>query len=135
MDDTVREDSSSSGGEPSAAAAARSATESVAEIPGAGLTGRRRGSPAKREDTKQDNARIAPAQRIVLLDVWERSDLTAVDFAVMVGVTPHTLYEWKRRFQKYGPAGLMERRRGGRTGSRLPEPTQRSILLMKWPAP
>ncbi len=131
MDDTVREDSSSSGGEPSSAAAARSTTESVAELPGAGLTGRQRGSPAKREDTKQDNARIAPAQRIVLLDVWERSDLTAVDFAVMVGVTPHTLYEWKRRFQKYGPAGLMERRRGGRTGSRLPEPTQRSILLMK----
>jgi hypothetical protein len=67
MDDTVRGDSSLSGGEPSSAAAARRATESTGEIPGAGLTGRRRGSPPKREDTKQDNARIVPSQRIVVL--------------------------------------------------------------------
>ena len=131
MDDTVRGIPSSSGGESSPAAAARSATENDVEVPGVRLTGRRRGSPAKREDTQQDNARIPPAQRIVLLDVWERSDLTAADFARMVGVAPHTLYEWKRRFQKDGPAGLMARTRGARSGSRLPEVTQRSIVLMK----
>jgi len=131
MDDVDREVSSSVGGEPNPAAAARSATEGDPEASGVRLTGRRRGSPAKRQDTQADNARIVPAQRIVLLDVWERSGLTAVDYAAMVGVTPHTLYEWRRRFQQYGPAGLMERTRGGRTGSRLPEATQRSILLMK----
>lgn len=131
MDEIVRADSSSSDGENSSAAAARSATESDFEVSSVRLTGRRRGSPAKREDSQQDNARIPPAQRIVLLDVWAGSGLTAVDFAKMVGVTPHTLYEWRRRFQQHGPAGLMDRSRGLRTGSRLPEATQRSILLMK----
>jgi len=131
MDDSVREVPSSIREGETPTAAARSATESDAEVSSVRLTGRHRGSPAKREDTQQDNARIAPAQRIVLLEVWAGSDLTAVDFAKMVGVTPHTLYEWRRRFQQHGPAGLMDRGRGVRTGSRLPEATQRAILLMK----
>jgi transposase InsO family protein len=130
MDGPVREDPFPVG-EDSPSAAARSATESESDLPRARLTGRRHGSPKKREDLQSDNARIPPAQRIVLLDVWDRSGMRAGEFAQMVGVTPHTLYDWRRRFVQHGPAGLMERRQGGRTGSRLPEATQRSILLMK----
>ena len=121
-----------SAGESSRAAAARSATESEpAAASPVRITGRRRGSPAVRPETAADNARTPSAQRIVLLDVWARSGMKAPEFAQLVGVTPHTLYEWRRRFQAHGPAGLMEGRRGGLTGSRLPEATQRAILLMK----
>ncbi|MBI3863719.1 MAG: DDE-type integrase/transposase/recombinase, partial [Planctomycetia bacterium] len=48
-----------------------------------------------------------------------------------VGVSKHTLYAWKKAFTEHGPAGLMERQRGAKPGSRLPELTQRSILMLK----
>ncbi len=118
-------------GETSPAAAARSATEGEREASPVRIPGRRLGSPVKRPETVADNARIAPAQRIVLLDVWARSGMKAPEFAQMVGVTSHTLYEWRRRFIARGPAGLMEGRRGSPGGSRLPEATQRAIVLMK----
>src|SRR5262245_36449938 len=106
---------------------ARSAPEMESAKGRVRLPGRKRGSPAVNPATIADNARIAPAQRIVLLDVWARSGMKAPEFGQMVGVTPHTLYEWRRRFQAQGPAGLMEGRRGGMAGSRLPEATQRAI--------
>jgi transposase InsO family protein len=65
------------------------------------------------------------------LDVWARSGLTAAEFGALVGLTAPTLYDWKKRFERDGPAGLMDRPRGTRRGSRLPEATQRAILLMK----
>jgi transposase InsO family protein len=95
------------------------------------LTGRGRGGPRRRQPPDPSTPPMTPAQRIVLLDVWSRSGLGAPEFSTMVGVTAHTLYEWKRRFQRHGPAGLMDRPRGPRGGSRLPEATQRSIILMK----
>jgi len=70
-------------------------------------------------------------QRLLILDSWQRSGLPAGDFAPLVGVSKHTLYAWKKQFDLHGPAGLMEQPRGVRTGSRLPEVTKRSILLMK----
>ncbi|MDJ0522820.1 MAG: DDE-type integrase/transposase/recombinase [Planctomycetota bacterium] len=69
-------------------------------------------------------------QRLLLLDTWLRSDLSAGDFSSLVGVSKHTLYVWKRNFQTHGPAGLMGHRKI-RHGSRLPEVTRRAILLMK----
>ncbi len=45
-------------------------------------------------------------QRLLILDSWLRSKLPAHDFAVLVGISPHTLYVWKKRFQAEGPAGL-----------------------------
>jgi transposase len=35
----------------------------------------------------------------------------------LVGVSKHTLYAWKKRFEEEGPAGLMDRPRGVAKGS------------------
>jgi transposase InsO family protein len=66
----------------------------------------------------------------LLLDSWLRSKLPATEFAQLVGVTPTTLYGWRKRFEELGPAALLGHRKG-RKGSQLPEPTRRAILMMK----
>src|SRR5262245_57530735 len=70
-------------------------------------------------------------QRLLTLDLWRRSGLPAGDFAPLVGLSRFTLYEWKRRFEAEGPAGLADRPRGAPAGSRLPEVTRRTILMLK----
>ncbi len=72
-----------------------------------------------------------PRERLLLLDTWMRSRLPATEFASLTGMSSHTLYEWKRRFEAQGAAGLCDGRRGGPAGSRLPEPTRRAILMMR----
>jgi transposase InsO family protein len=74
---------------------------------------------------------LTPQQRLLVFDIWRRSGLPAGDFAALVGLSKHTLYAWKKRFDQQGPAGLMDQPRGGPTGSRLPELTKRTILLLK----
>jgi len=76
---------------------------------------------------------IAPEQRLLLLDTWQRSGLPAGDFAAMLGgaVSKHTLYSWKKRFEDMGPAGLMNQPRRSKCGSKLPEVTRRAILMLK----
>jgi transposase InsO family protein len=74
---------------------------------------------------------LSPQQRLLLLDTWQRSGLPAADFAALVGLSKHTLYDWKRKFDSQGPAGLLDKPRGGPTGSKLPELTKRTILLLK----
>jgi len=74
---------------------------------------------------------MTPEQRLLLLYTWQSSDLPAEDFAALVGLSKHTLYGWKKRFDVEGPAGLMDRQRGARRGSRLPELTKRTILMLK----
>jgi hypothetical protein len=74
---------------------------------------------------------LTPQQRLLLLDTWQRSGLAAGDFAALVGLSRHTLYSWKKKFDNEGPAGLMDQQRGGPGGSKLPELTKRTILLMK----
>ena len=59
------------------------------------------------------------------------SGLPATDFSTIVGIPHHTLYNWKKRFEQEGPAGLMDRPRGGRKGSKLPDLTKRTILMLK----
>ena len=80
-----------------------------------------------------DGARSActPQQRLLLLDTWTRSGLPAGDFASLVGVSKHTLYNWKQRFDEMGPAGLEDAPRGGPKGSKMPEVTKRAILMIK----
>jgi transposase len=74
---------------------------------------------------------LTGTQRLLLLDTWRRSGLPAGDFAPLVGISRHTLYAWKKKFETEGPAGLDDKPRGGPTGSRLPEVTQRAILMLK----
>jgi transposase InsO family protein len=87
--------------------------------------GRRLVKPAERTPP------LTAEQRLLLLDTWRRSGLPAADFAALVGLSRHTLYEWKRKFAAQGPAGLMDRPRGGARGSQLPDLTQRTILMLK----
>jgi transposase len=74
---------------------------------------------------------ISPEQRLLILDTWRRSGLPAADLSTIVGIAEHTLYTWKKRFEQEGPAGLMDRPGGGRRGSKLPDLTQRTILMLK----
>jgi transposase InsO family protein len=74
---------------------------------------------------------ISPEQRLLILDTWRRSGLPAADFSTIVSIPKHTLYNWKKRFEQEGPAGLMNRPRGGRKGSKLPDLTKRTILMLK----
>jgi transposase InsO family protein len=100
------------------------------------LAGRRKGSPLRRRETDEPRvdatgSALSGEQRMLILDAWTRSKLRASEFGRMVGVARHTLYAWKKRFEEWGPAGLDERKRGGPTGSRMPEATRRAILMMK----
>lgn len=83
------------------------------------------------EMASDDRNPVSAEHRMLVLDTWKRSGLPAGDFAPLVGVSKHTLYAWKQRFEEQGPAGLMDRKRGRGTGSRLPELTKRAILMMK----
>jgi transposase InsO family protein len=74
---------------------------------------------------------LTAEQRLLVLDAWRCSKLPAGDFAPLVGVSKHTLYAWKRKFEAEGPAGLLDHPRGGPTGSRVPEATRRAILMLK----
>ena len=74
---------------------------------------------------------MTPEQRLLILDTWQRSGLPAGDFAPLVGVSKHTLYAWKAKFDEQGPAGLMAQPRGGPKGSRMPDLTKRTILMLK----
>jgi transposase InsO family protein len=74
---------------------------------------------------------LTAEQRLLLLDTWRRSGLPAGDFGPLVGISKHTLYAWKKRFEAEGPAGLEDKPRGGPHGSRLPEVTKRAILMLK----
>jgi transposase InsO family protein len=74
---------------------------------------------------------LTPQQRLLLLDTWQRSGLPAGDFAALVGISKHTLYSWKKKFDNHGPAGLLDQPKGGPRGSQLSDLTKRTILLLK----
>jgi transposase len=76
-------------------------------------------------------ATLTPQQRLAVLDCWRCSGLPAKDFAPLVGVSRHTLYAWKQRFERLGAAGFVNQPRGAKTGSRLPDATRRAILALK----
>lgn len=98
------------------------------------MAGRRRGGKGRRlarPDDEPSRRTHTPEERLLLLDTWRRSGLPAKDFGGLVGVSTHTLYKWRRLFEEQGPAGLMDKPRGTPPGSRLPELTKRTILMMK----
>ncbi len=89
----------------------------------------RRGRLLRPEDAKGPT--FGPEQRLLILDSWHRSGLPAGDFAPLVGLSRHTLYAWKKRFDREGPGGLLDHPRGSVRGSRLPDLTRRAILMLK----
>jgi transposase InsO family protein len=95
-----------------------------------GLAGRRRGERRLVKPAAKPEA-LSAEQRLLLLDTWRRSGLPASDFAALVGISKHTLYAWKRKFEEQGPGGLVDRPRGGPKGSRVHELTRRTILMLK----
>ena len=94
------------------------------------LSGRRSG-PRSLQKPQGPTPPLTPEQRLLLLDTWKRSGLPAGDFAAMVGISKHSLFGWSKRFEKLGPAGLIDNPRGGPKGSRLADLTKRTILLLK----
>jgi transposase InsO family protein len=92
--------------------------------------GKGRGRRLVKPEDRQRPA-FTPEQRLLILDSWQRSGLPAGDFAALVNLSKHTLYLWKKCFAEQGPAGLADQPRGGPKGSRLPELTKRSILMLK----
>ena len=61
------------------------------------LLGRRPGAPRRGRQTVSPElsggqAQLTPQQRLLVLDTWMKSGLTAGDFAPLVGVSKHTLY-------------------------------------------
>lgn len=97
------------------------------------LVGCRKGVAVRRMVKKGQRkvSKFTPEQRLLILDTWRRSGLPATEFAPLVGMTNHTLYCWKKKFDEFGPAGLMDQPRGGPKGSRLPELTKRTIVMLK----
>ena len=108
-------------------------TDGLPALARAGLLGRKRRRPRGKSLVLPADKppQISAEQRIILLDTWQKSELPAGDFAAMVGVSKHTLYAWKKRFDTHGPAGLLDRPKGGPKGSRLHELTKRTILMLK----
>ena len=92
--------------------------------------GKRRGRRLVKEEDQRRRS-LTPEQRLLILDSWKRSKLPAGDFAPLVGLSRHTLYLWKHKFTKEGPAGFSAKRRGRPGGSQLPEVTRRAILMLK----
>ena len=95
---------------------------------------KRRGRRTVRKQDRLGRPQLSGQQRLLLLDSWLRSGLPAKDFAGLVGVSPHTLYKWKKLFGDEGPAGLANKPKGtsrSKGKSRLPEATQRAILMLK----
>ena len=77
------------------------------------------------------NSVYSARQRLLILDAWTRSGLSATDFASICQVPASTLYEWRRRFMEDGPAGLENKPRGPGRGSKLDSVTRRAILMLK----
>lgn len=95
---------------------------------------RRRRSRARRRILAEEipaRAHFSARERLLILDTWLRSKLPAKDFSGLVGVSQHTLYKWRQRFEEEGPAGLEDRPKGRKPGTRLSEECQRAILMMK----
>jgi transposase InsO family protein len=72
-----------------------------------------------------------PTERLNLLDIWQRSGLAADEFASLVGLSKHTLYGWKKKFETEGPAGLEDKPRDSAKRQRLNDLTRRAILMIK----
>ena len=71
------------------------------------MVGPRRGRTrrtVRAEEAARPRVTLSAQQRVLMLDTWLRSKLSARDFASLIGMSEHTLYAWKKRFEQAGPA-------------------------------
>jgi transposase InsO family protein len=91
--------------------------------------------PARRlvspQEAAASNRKLTAEQKLLILDTWQRSGLAANDFAALIGVNRITLYTWKKKFEELGPAGLMDQPRKTSGSGKVPDLTQRTILMVK----
>ena len=88
-------------------------------------------SPQSRskKDSAPPGRTFTPEERLLVLDIWLRSDVSAARFGELVGISSHSLYQWQRRFEQHGPAGLEDRLRGHGKGTMGP---WRRGCLRRW---
>ena len=118
-------------GDPESEAAGVEPTPAAPPLSGCGRrrVERRLVEPAAAAPPRVTAENLTPQQRLLLLDTWQRSGLPAGDFAALVGVSKHTLYAWKKQLRRRrARRAWWTSRAAGRTGSRLPELTKRTIL-------
>jgi transposase InsO family protein len=129
-------------GDPDAAAGALERDPPLADdlderpVRGAARARRRRrrkrdGSQAMAPTRASRRRERTPAEKLMILRAWWSTDLAATDFANVADVGPSSLYTWNRQFEEDGPAGLENKPKGGKRGSRLPKPTKHAILMLK----
>jgi transposase InsO family protein len=88
------------------------------------------GEPVPPPDEEESRS-LTGEEKLLLLDVWEKSGLAAADFSTLVKVSAHTLYAWRKRVDEAGPEGLFPRVRGPEPGSRVDAATRRAIVLLR----
>lgn len=112
--------------------AAEDAPDAAAgSTPGAPVPPRRRPGRRMVKPEWRDQQTFSTADRILVLDVWQRSGLAATDMAPLLRLSPGTLRSWRRKFDELGPEGLVDAPRGKKKGSTLPEATKRAIIMLK----
>ena len=84
---------------------------------GRGLSGRRKGSPFRREPALEARSTLTAEERFLVLDAWNRSGLPAADFSRLVHLSAQTHLSWRRRFEEMGPEGLSDHPRAIPKGS------------------
>ena len=64
-----------------------------------------RPSPPKK-DPAPTGRTFTPEERLLVLDVWLRSEVSAGRFGELVGISAQSLYPWQRRFEQPGSGAL-----------------------------
>jgi transposase InsO family protein len=100
------------------------------ETPDRAQVVRRRKSPI-RQPAEEESRSFTGEAKLLILDVWEKSGLTALDFSTLVDISAHTLYCWRKKMEDEGPEGLFPRVRGPEPGSKVDAATRRAIVMLR----
>lgn len=92
---------------------------------------KRKKAPLPELDKSNVKKTLRPEDKLLILDIMDRSGLSVQDFSKLVDISPVTLYDWKTRVEEIGPEALFPRPRGPEPGSRVDEATRRAILMLK----
>ncbi|MFH2001722.1 MAG: DDE-type integrase/transposase/recombinase [Planctomycetota bacterium] len=103
------------------------------------LTGRSPGKKSRKspalQNPEEEQKSFTGEEKLLLLDVWEKSGLGAHDFSSLVNINAYTLYAWRKKFDEGGPEGLFPHARGPEPGSKVDAATRRAILMLKKASP